>query len=449
MKFSKQLRDFLVAKGYGQDSWTDDKLWAKATAAAMIDGELSDEEFEKLNGTKDSPTPDKVFGGARVKKPSERYSSTKSVATHATSGKAVTDERGKQCETTSELEFAKAGSLLKYTAAKAGLPAVLDEHERELVAECFAEDKWCGKVGNEYKTGIDGMQVKALLDDATSGGADVVPEWFDNAIVTYPLLHSEFLPRVDIRDVPRGSSVESATIGNPTVTWGTAEGTSLTLFDTADLVGELNTSIERVTCGIEVGRDFLSDAASDVGRVLMQNIGQRLLSELDRVIIEGDGSDEPEGILTASGLTDIGNPAGGDGAAAQVNDYETLLFAVPKQYRVPQNRPCFFANDTTYSRAMGIPVGSSDARRVFGMHHEDYQILHHPFLISNDVANNVAGFGCLSKYRLYRRQGQSLRWETGGKELGLKNLALLIVTGRYGGRVVDPTAFAISDNFAA
>lgn len=443
----KKLSAWLVKTGYLSNVDATENEVAAAAQKAFTEYKLTPKLFNEL--TSDDPTPDEVFGNVRLKKPSERYSNTKSVAKHITLGTPVKNERGKEVETTSELEYAKAGSFLKYTARKAGLPVDLSDHESELVGEMFERDSWCGKIGGEYRSGIEGIRVKALIDDATSGGSELVPEWFDDQIVTYPLLHSEFLPRVDIRDVPRSSSVEAATLSNPTVFWGTAEGTAITPFDTSSLVGELNTDIARVVCAIEVGQDFLSDAAANVGQVLMQAVGQRLLSELDRVIVEGNGTTEPEGIFTASGLTDIGNPAGGAGADAQVDDYEALLFAIPKQYRMPQYRPAFFANDTTYSRARGIPVGASDARRVFGMSHEDYVLLNRPFLISNDIGNNLAGFGCLQKYRLYRRQAQSIRWETGGKELALKNLALMVVTGRYGGRVVDPSAFAFSDNWKA
>src|SRR5262249_45384486 len=162
-------------------------------------------------------------------------------------------------------------------------------------------------------------------------------------------------------------------------------------------------SIHPVSCCVEVGRDFLSDSAADVGRILLENIGQRMLSEIDRVICLGTGSNEPLGIFNAS-ITDIGNPAGGSGAVPQVDDYEALLFSVPKQYRQANLRPAFIANDVTYRRARGIPVGASDERRVFGMSHSDYMLLDHPFVINNTISNAYAAFGCLAKYRLYRRQ---------------------------------------------
>ena len=458
MIIAKNVRDFLISKGLAKDTWTGNALYLEAAMEALEAGQLTPEKFAELQYGEGSDvskrlTPSKVFGGGdsiRVKKPSERYSATKSVAKHAKTGLPVTDERGKPVETTSELEKFQAGCWLKYTAAKAGLPVQMHEHEREAVEEIFAEKTFCGKIGGVDETGIAGSRVKALISDSTSGGVELNPEFFDSAVITFPLLHSELLPRIDLRDIPRGASVETASIANPTMIWGSSyDGTTQTPFDTASLVAEIAASVKPVTCAVEVGRDFLSDAAADVGRILVQNIGQRLMAELDRVIIKGNGTTEPQGIFNASGLTDIGNPAGGAGAAPQVGDLEELMFSVPKQYRNPRMRCAFLGNDITYSRIRGIAVGASDARRVFGMDHQSYSVLQYPFLINNDLGNAYCGFGALACYRLWRRLAQEVRWTMEGKELALKNLALLTVRGRYAGKVTDGTAFAFTDNAQA
>jgi HK97 family phage major capsid protein len=443
---TKALKRYLVEKGLAQESWSDDALYIKAANDALDSGELNAEKAAELLTQK---SPADVFGGVRVKKPSERYNTTKSVAKHAKTGLPVLNERGLEVETVSQLETVKAGVLLKKIASRSGLPVSLNEHESTLLEEMFGADEWCGKMNGNYETGIAGNRVKTLLNDSTSGGAEVVPIWFDDAVITFPLLHSELLPKVDLRDVPRGRNIETASIGNPTAVWGVPEGTSISPFDTASLVAAIDTTIHNVSVAVEVGRDFLSDAAADVGRILLEVIGQRMLSELDRVIVLGNGTTEPQGIFNASGLGDIGNPAGGAGAAPQVDDYEALMFTVPKQYRQMNLRPAFFANDVTYRRARGIPVGASDERRVFGMTHGDYRMFDHPYVINNSIGNAYAGFGCLAKYRLYRRQAQQVQFTSEGRELALKNQTLLVVRGRFGGKVMDANAFSFCDNMQA
>jgi len=449
---------------------TDDEAWAKAVGNAMADGKLTSEKLAELtaeenkpdfsplrsavadgvrDGMKNGPNPSDVFGRIRVKAAGESYDATKSVGKHARTGLAVRDERGREVCLPSEFEYSKAGALLKWQAARSGVNVDLTERDRQLVGEMLEKDKWCGKIGSEWHTDIDGSRVKALLDDSTSGGQEVVPVWFDDAIIQFPLLHSELLPRVDLRDVPRGSSVEGASIGNPTLTWNVADGTAMTPFDTTSLTTAIDTTIFPVTVSVEVGLDFLSDSPADVGRILVENIGQRMLAELDKVIADGDGTTQPDGIFNAGSTNDIGNPAGGAGAAAQIDDYESLMFGIGKQYRHAAMQPAFIANDTTYQRTRSIAVGAADVRRVFGMDHNNYQLLGWSFLISNDLANDEAIFCAMKKYRLYRRQGQSVKWTSEGKELATKNLALLVVHGRYGGQVVDANAAAFRDNWEA
>jgi HK97 family phage major capsid protein len=199
---------------------------------------------------------------------------------------------------------------------------------------------------------------------------------------------------------------------------------------------------------LEVGRDLLADSPIDIGKNLVENIGQRLLAELDKVIVIGDGSTQPEGIFTASGISAVvtDNPSG----PAAVDDLYSLVFAIGKQYRNGGSfRPCFVANDTTYSRFIGIPVSAQDQRRVFGMDPNQYTALGWPFKIQNDTPNTKIAYGAMQKYRMYRRQGNEVRWITESADLAKANTNLLVVRARYGGKVVDSNAFAKSTTLAA
>ena len=385
----------------------------------------------------------------RVKNPSERYSTTKSVGRHVRTGQSVRS-LGRDVELPSQLETAKAGVFFKYLGSRAGINVNLSEHERALLEETIQKDHWCGKVGTDWQTGIRGDRVKALLDDATSGGREISPEWFDNALIAYPLLHSEILPEVDLRDVPRSNSVEGAAVGNPSVTWGTAEGTAISLFNTANLVSELNTAIHPVAVAVEVGNDFLSDAALNVGDMLLTNIGQRMLQELDRVIVDGNGTTEPQGITNASGIVDINatNPTTGP---LTYDDALNLSFGIAKQYRTPSYRPGYIMTDTTYKRFLAIATGvTGDKRPLFGMNVKSYELVEYPVRIEQTgLANSQIVFGALQKYRLYRRHGVESRFTREGQTLTLKNTSLLYVRGRFGGRVMDANAFALIDNAPA
>lgn len=434
-------------------TFTEDDVKRIVTDTIKELGNATDSGNTLSSGNK--PTPADVLGaaakgnngGIKVKAASEQYVRVKSTGKHVKTGETMRDEFGREVQTVSQAEFAKSGAFLKFLAGRSGLSAPLSEHERELLNECFA-DPWCGKAGSDWLADIPGAHVKALLTDNVSGGVEAVPAFFDSDLISFPLLTGELFPYVDLRPVPRGSTVQGASVGNPTVTWGTAEGTSISLFNTSSLIAEIGTTIHPVVAAIEVGRDFLADAAADVGRVLTENIGQALMAELDRITASGNGTSEPEGILNASGTTAV-NSENNTAGPPTLADYETLLFAVGKQYRNPSMRCCFISNDTTYRRSRGIRVDphaigtTVNQTPVLGLDAiNQYSTIGWPHRIQNDIGNSSAAFGALAKFRMYRRQGMQLEWVTTGQELARKNLALLIVRARFGGQVVDGDAFA-------
>lgn len=219
------------------------------------------------------------------------------------------------------------------------------------------------------------------------------------------------------------------------------------------MIAEVNSSIFPVTAAIEVGRDLLSDSPAALGAELVQKLGVRLAAELDNVISNGSGTDRPEGIFTATGLGSVSSTNGTTGPPT-VADYMGLMFGVSKAFRTSQ-RCVFIGNDTSYKRARSIQVvAASDQRLVFGMDIdrgsgasvEAYSVLGRPYKIQNDIANTTIAFGDMSQYRLYRRQGMELQWIMNDRESVRRNTALLVARARFGGRVVNATAFAKTTN---
>ncbi|MBS0208725.1 MAG: phage major capsid protein [Planctomycetes bacterium] len=442
MKLTPRLKAWLVEHHPGVTTQCSEEQFKKAALTAIEEGRLPVTTLADL--TREGPAPADVFkssGNVRVKDASEAYSTVKHVGKHAKTGLPVLNEQGQHIETPSQLEYAKAGAYLKFLANRAGVSAPLNEHERSLLDECFEKDAWCGQLGNEYVASLSGQRVKTLISDNTSGGLELNPVWFDEMVVQFPLLNGELFPFIDLKDMPRGVNVQAASVGNPTVAWGTAEGTAMSEFDTDSIVGDLNTSVFPVSCALEFGRDLMSDSPVNIGQTLAENIGQRMLAELDGVIVLGDGTTQPQGLANASAIASVVS-VNGAGGPPTVSDYESLMFAVGKQYRNPAMRCAFIGNDLSYRRARGIAVSPSDQRRVFGMDEQSYQMLEHPYHVQNDIPNSTVFFGALSRYRLYRRMGQEVRFVTEGKQLALNNTVLLVVRGRYGGRGIDANAFA-------
>jgi HK97 family phage major capsid protein len=252
-------------------------------------------------------------------------------------------------------------------------------------------------------------------------------------------------PFVDLQNLSRGRRIEGASIANVSMQSGGADGSDIPLFTTTGMVSEINSSVFVANICIEVGRDMLADSIIDIGRIIEGMLGQESQRWLDEQIGIGDGTTEPEGLTVASGIATV-NADNGSGGPPTLADYYDLLFGVDKQYRTKAWNPSFISNDTTYARSRGIKIDaaspSTDQRPVFGIDATNsYMTLDFPHRIQNDIGNRVCVFGCLKKYRLYRRSGLELRIEQGGKTLARSNTVLIIARQRYAGRVVDPSAF--------
>lgn len=348
----------------------------------------------------------------------------------------------RQMDEPSELDRAVTGAWFKCMAARSskGVISVTD-HDRELVQYAAHHMKWGGSITTGTTTveldneKLSDAMIKAVLDDNTSGGLEAAPIVFDDDLIRTPLQFGEFFPLVNLKTLTRGRRVEGVSAANVTVAAST-EGTPITLFTTTSFISAFDTTIFVVAGAVEVGLDFMSDSPINWESVIQDQYGQQILAWLDEQICIGDGTTEPDGIISASGIvsvsadnTTVGPPT--------VGDYEELLFGVAKRFKqgTPSSRIVYGANETTYQRARSIAVGATDQRRVFGMTHEDYMLFGHPFKISTAMTNSQAFFGNMAHYRMYRRLGATVRMTTEGKELVRSNLMLISIRARFGGQI--------------
>lgn len=402
----------------------------------------------------------------RVKAAVESYSpSTKAAVygmgrngvSHHLKGEQVT-WLGRPLDVPSQRDKAVIGSVFKWMLARSApadrVPARLrmTEHDWGLVHYAMREMPWTGFIDDGKDTEIDGrkltdFEVKALLDDATSGGLEAVPIAFDDAVVMTALLYGQLFPYVNVTPVSRGRRMEAFSIGRPTLS-GTAEGTAESLFTTTSFISALDTTIFPAIGAMEIGLDFAEDSPVNIGQLVAQEYGEAALAWLDEQIAIGDGTTEPTGITVASGTTSVSS-ANGLGGPLTVGDFESLMFGVSKAERErPNGFNCFIGSDTTYRRSRSIPVGSDDARRVFGDSYGDYTVMGHPFKVQNSLSANQLVYCNLKRYRMYRRLGASIRYETAGQTLALKNTSIIVLRMRFGGKPELGSAFAYMSDAA-
>jgi len=425
-------------------------------------------KMTKLMGT---GIPVDEFGDVRVKGAWEGYSDTKSVMIypsssksgkpHPLAGRPVVDfsEHGRQVHDPSELDKAVAGAYAKMccSIAQKGSRTIgfqtLPDHDKELIHYAMDKMPWGGASdGGDFADIKNRLltpnEQKALIDDATSGGTEAAPIVFDDLVIQTPLLHGELFPLVNTVPLDRGRRIEGVATGTVTGAWGGIDDTAITLFTTTSYVTAFDTTVFRWEGAIQIGLDFMSDTPIDFGAHITTQYGERLLEDLDDVIAAGNGTTQPEGVINKAGITTVAW-----GGATSIGNYESTRFGVAKaEHRANVLQSAVFCGtETSYQRALALPVGAADNRRLFGTgtvggtnNYDDYAIMQRPYKINESLTNAQIFYAILSRYRMYRRRGLTLRSSTEGDTLIRNNEMLIVATARYGGQLERAAAGAIT-----
>lgn len=403
---------------------------------------------------------------ARVKSAVEQYSSTKSVLTypsetkagrpHQLAGQRVT-EFGRGLDSPSDRDKALAGVWAKWqilcaTPRFAGNAKFawerLTEHEKSLLAHLCEEGEWDDSTDGRPRTrkGYAGG-VKALIDESgTSRGQEAAPIVFDDMVIQAPLLYGELYPLVNTVPLDRGRRVEGVQTGTVTGSWGGVDASAISLFNFASYVTAFDTTIYRWQGACQVGLDFMEDTPIDFGAHITAQYGERLLEDLDDVIAVGNGSTQPEGVITNGGTSVA------FGGSNSIGNMESLRFAVGKAEHKGSvaGTAVFCGTETSYQRIKALSVGSSDARRLFAGAstntgtYDDYSLMNRPFKINESLTNAQMFYAILARYRMYRRKGFQVRTSTEGDTLIRANEMLIVVMARYGGQLERAAAAGVT-----
>lgn len=462
------------------------RLMEHATKSAARSNEANSEGSNNTGRGRVSPeellakahnTESSINGGVRVEviKAADRYESTRKSLSypdrdgmghvHKYAGRQVFHQ-GRQIESRSQRDKAVIQAWLKYTLLRQGMsiPAMkMTAHDIDLVQWSIRNSEFVGGYGGdpdsangcthqvnrrkltdyEVRMFDPEMWTKApLIDDSTSGGSDLVPVEFDDAVITTPLLYGQLYPFVETIDIARGSHIQGGSIGNPTFSY-TAEGSAVSPFDATAYVGDFNNTIYPAVGAMQIGRDFQQDSPANIGQLVMDAFGRAAMNWLDGVIATGNGTNQPQGIFTFATPINVvpENPVTGP---ITVADYEALLWAIPLEYQTEAGgNVVFLGNQTTYSRTRGIPVGPDDQRRVFGLDERDRTIMGVPYKINSGISNAQLAAVNLGGYRLYRRLGMTTVVERTGQTLQLANMDLILCRMRWAGKMKLPNYVSV------
>lgn len=439
--------------GESKDTKTADAA-ADAKETKDAQPETLDQRIKRLmsGGSSDLSRPAEPV----VKRAVESYSRTKTAlvcpertvkgSLHPMGGQQA-QNMGRPMDTSSDADKALAGvwakfQILAVTPKLAGNPRaafeMLNEHEKDLLVTLVEDEMWDDSKDSRLGTrkGYQGG-LKALIDTSASGGIEAAPIVFDDMVIEAPLLYGELYPLVNVVPLASGRRIEGVQTGRVTGSWGGVDDTAISLFTTTSYVTAFDTTIFRWEGAVTIGLDFLSDTPIDFGAHMTRQYGERLLEDLDDVIAAGNGSTQPEGISVKSGTTSVAF-----GGATSISNYESLRYGVAKaELAGPMGRTAVFVgNEVSYRRVRAIPVGASDARRLFGNDHlapgaGGYGFAGASFRINESLANTTILFCVMGRYRMYRRKGFTVRTTMEGSTLVRANEVLITVQARYGGQL--------------
>jgi hypothetical protein len=332
-----------------------------------------------------------------------------------------------------------------------------NEQDQGLWDYAVRELEWGGELEydgakHELKVGrkLSPREQKALTDEVTSGGLELVPIVFDDQVIQVAYLNGEVFPRVTVVPIQRGRRMEGASMGEVTLTSQAQEQSSnITLQTTASFITAFDTSIHVVSGAIEMGLDFLSDTPiQNLGAMITQQYGEALLKWLDEQIQIGDGTTEPQGIFNASSTTTVAGGAANLTAAK----YMDLMFGIPKEYRTgaAANQIAFCGTWTSYSRSRQLGAAATGiTENYIDQNHLGMSFMQQPYAIAGTSQTNAKISYCnYKRYRMYRRLGASFRTTTEGKTLVIANNMLLTMRARFGGQLETGSAAAISTTAA-
>lgn len=458
----------------------------KHAATLNVEGTIQKQVQDALNvrgmGRK-GPRPEVVLSQeettkVRLRSVSEKFSNIKSPAIYADrsgrnatgsinhlAGKQATYE-GRQVFLPSELDKAEIGACAKWlinrNTPSQDIPAGLKmtDLDRDLVEWSLHERQWNGVLHlpgsgegiKVEKRRLNPMEIKAVLDDSTgsgSGGIEITPYAFDEAVITYPLLYGEVFPYVSTTTLARGRRVKGGTIANPTLTPGVAEGTAMTPITTTDFIAPFDTVIYPTTGALEIGLDFEEDSPVPFGDLMVERFGLASLAQLDYYAAIGSGSNQPLGMLNTVGATSFPSQAGAGGPVTR-SDIEGMILTMQKRFRnEPNANLMFVTNDNTYRHIMAIRVGPTDQRGLWGTDIQQYRVAGIPIRIQNDIADGRIGFVNATRYRMYRRLGSLVKIVREGYTLAKSNMMAVIFRMRWGGQMELGGAVVVSTDFQA
>ena len=277
------------------------------------------------------------------------------------------------------------------------------------------------------------VEVKALSEGTDSAGGYLVPDDFRSQVIMRTNELSVLYPRCFKFPTSRDSVKIPNLSTDVEVSWDEAENAS---FDESDAaLGQTTFTIHRMNAITYTSRELVSDSAVNLVDLLSRLFADAVSRERDKMICVGDGSGQPEGVFSATGVTAVSS-IGGIGHADLVQMDETIA----EQYRSDASL-VWITNQTvrryirTIKDSNGQPVLMRDPVNMKA----PAMLMGHPLLINTNAPSGYIALGALSKYWIADREILGFESTTTGGDTFAKHQIGLKLWERWDGKLVYKT----------
>jgi len=274
---------------------------------------------------------------------------------------------------------------------------------------------------------------KALSEGSDAAGGYLVPDDFRSEVIMRTNELSVLYPRCKRFTTGRDSIKVPNLATDVTMSWDEAENAD---FDESDPVfGQTSFTIHRCNAITKTSRELVADSAVNIVDLLTTLFADAISRERDKMVVIGDGSTQPEGIFSATGVTTVSSI----GAVT----YAKLLEIdenIAEEYRRDPSL-CWITNQTVRRYVRGLTDDNS--RPILERPMErgaPYTLLDHPLLINPNVPAGYLALGVLNKYWIMDREQVGIESTTSGGEAFRKHQIWLKVWERWDGKLVQKTS---------
>lgn len=208
------------------------------------------------------------------------------------------------------------------------------------------------EMSRHIRNGMDADEVRALYVGSTSGSL-LAPTTFVRELYQYIEASSAIRQLARVIPTAGGENMDFPKVGTHTIgTQVAAEST--TLAGTEAVFEKLTLGAFRYGQLTKLSTSFVQDAGVPIESFVAENIGRALGRITDTAYVTGNGSTQPNGIVTAAGT---GVKTGGSLIPLDFDDLIDLQMSVVAEYR---NNASWVMSDTTAGQLRKIRAGAGD-----------------------------------------------------------------------------------------